>query len=101
MEETTKIGPLTLVQRAQGLVFTQLDDELVAIDAPHDVGYALNESAGKVWELIAAPISVSTICARLRQEYRVDEQVCLGEVSALLQRLCDAGLVQINDGAHF
>jgi hypothetical protein len=40
-------------------------------------------------------MSLGAICAQLRREYAVDEPTCRREVTALLQGLCDAGLVQV------
>jgi len=99
MAEPTKLASTTLVQRNTDITFIQLDNELFAIDAPKDVGYSLNESASKIWEMIGMPISVGEICVRLRQEYNVDEQTCLREVSTILQSLHDAGLVELKNVA--
>ncbi len=96
--ESTAIQPNTVVRRVKDILFSQLDDELVAIDAQAGYCYSLNETAGRVWELIAAPISLSAICAQLCREYRVDEATCLREVSAMVEGLRKAGLVQIGDG---
>jgi hypothetical protein len=96
-DDSANIGSNTIVQRARDIAFSQLDDELLAIDAQAEYCYSLNESAGRVWELMAGPTSVGAICAQLRQEYKVDELTCLGEVTAVLQALYKAGLVQVGD----
>ena len=100
MVDPATIQSFTLVQRSREVAFSQLDDELLAIDAARGVGYALNESAGRIWELIATPISLDAICAQLRQEYQVDEQTCRRDVIAVLQALGKAGLVEMKDGAR-
>ena len=84
-----------LLQRGKDIPFSQLDDELLAIDAQAGYCYSLNETAGRVWDLIASPMGLDAICAQLRKEYAVDEQTCRREVTALLQGLFDAGLVQV------
>ncbi len=89
--------PSTMFRRARDIAFTPFDDERLAIDAPAGYCYSLNESAGRVWELMATPVSFGALCAQLRKEFSVDEQTCLREVSALLRGLCDAGLVQYDD----
>jgi hypothetical protein len=91
----TKIESTTIVRRGKDIPFSQLDDELLAIDAQAGYCYSLNETAGRVWDLLATPISLDAICAQLRREYAVDEQTCRREVTTLLQGLCDAGLVQV------
>ncbi len=87
----------TVFRRTKDIAFTPFDDERLAIDAAAGYCYSLNESAGRVWELIASPASLGAICAQLRKEFAVDEQTCLRDVSAVLRGLCDAGLVQFGD----
>ncbi len=96
---TVNIEAHTIVRRGKEVLFSQLDDELLAIDAEYGYCYSLNETAGRVWELIATPLAVSAVCARLCNEYTVDEATCLREVTALLKRLYAAGLVQVVDVA--
>ena len=95
MDIKTKINSASIVKRGKDIPFSQLDDELLAIDAQAGYCYSLNASAGRVWELIATPMSVGAVCAQLRQEFAVDEATCLREVLALLQGLSVAGLVQM------
>ncbi len=93
-----KIDSTSIVQRAKDVSFSQLDDELLAIDAQAGYCYSLNETAGRVWDLIVAPMPVSAICEQLLHEYRVEEAGCQREVIQLLKGLCDAGLVQVVQG---
>ena len=95
MGPVTKIYSADIVKRCKDMPFSQLDDELLAIDAQAGYCYSLNETAGRVWELIATPMPVSAVCALLRQEFAVDEATCLRETVALLQALCDAELVKV------
>ncbi len=89
--------PSTVFRRTKDIAFTPFDHERLAIDAPAGYCYSLNETAGRVWELMAAPVSFGAICAQLRKEFSVDEQTCVRQVSDLLRGLCDAGLVQVGD----
>lgn len=85
---------ITLWRRNREIVFQQIDNELLAVDAESGYCYALNETAGRVWQTLEGPLELQAICARLRQEYRIDEATCLQEVSALLEGLRRAGLVE-------
>lgn len=96
MKLQSEIHPASIVQRAKDVPFSQLDDEWLAIDAQAGFVYSLNESAGLIWDLIQMPTSIQTICARLRQEYAVDEATCRRDVIAVLQALHDAELVQVS-----
>lgn len=91
------ISVSSIVRRAEAVLFSQLDDALLAIDAQQGYVYSLNESAGKVWQMIQEPTAVSEVCSRLRDEYAVDESTCQRSVLALLDDLCNAGLVLVSD----
>jgi len=96
---TINIEMQTIVKRGKEILFSQLDDALLAIDADDGYCYGLNETAGRVWEIIATPQPVAAVCTQLCNEYTVDETTCLREVIALLQHLIAAGLVQVVDVA--
>jgi len=100
MDQLANIHSGSIVQRAKEVLFSRLDDELLAIDAQAGFCYAMNDTAGRVWDLIATPTPVDAVCARLREEYAVDEATCLGEVIALLQEWCEAGLIEVSHEAR-
>ena len=89
----------TVVRRTAGVVFSRLDDELLAIDTDQGFLYALNESAGRLWDLIGSPIAVSEVCAQLLREYAVDEPTCKEAVTGILLRLHEAGMIEVCDAA--
>jgi hypothetical protein len=84
----------TIVRRVAKVPFSRLGDELLALDG--DSGYlcALNESGGRVWDLIEEPIAVGKVCAQMQREYLVDGATCEAAVILLLEALEDAGLVE-------
>ena len=94
---STKIHAGSIVRRTADMPFSNVDDELLAIDEQAGYLYSLNEPAGRLWELIGEPTAVSAVCARLRQEFAVDQETCLREALQLLQGLHEAGLVQVED----
>lgn len=97
MTNTSPVQPTTVFRRKVELPFSQLDDELLAVDAQAGYCYSLSETAGRVWDLIATPMSLAAICAQLGREYAVDEQTCQRQVVALLQSLREAGLAEAGD----
>ena len=95
MPETT-LNPRTVVRRSNEVVFSRLDDELIAIDAEVGYCYSLNESAARIWDLLEAPASAESVCGRLRDEYAVDEATCLADVTRTLDDLRAAGLLEVD-----
>lgn len=96
MAVNSSIDSESIVKRSTDVQFSQLDEELLAIDSQAGFCYSLNESAGRVWELIATPVQVGAMCDRLQQEFAVDEATCRKDVLALLQDLANAGLLQVS-----
>jgi hypothetical protein len=97
MSTIIKIHPKSIIIRTAEVLFSRLDEEMLAIDAQAGYCYSLNESAGLLWDLISAPTSVNEICTQLCTEYTVDENTCLNEVLTLLKDMLDAGLIQVKD----
>lgn len=89
------IQPEHMAQRTKGIDFSRLGDELLAIDDKTEHCYSLNYSAARVWELIATPVSVDSICVKLSEEFAVDNEQCLADVVQLLQVLEEAGLARV------
>ena len=87
----------SVVFRSADIVFSKLDDELLAIDAQVGFCYSMNETAGRIWEIISSPVSIGELCSQLRKEYSVNEGVCLQEVLPLVQKLHDSGLIKVRD----
>ena len=89
------IGPGTVVQRTSQVLFSQVDDEFLGIDSEAGFCYGLNEVSVRVWDLIETPVSVSSVCAALLQEYDVDDATCRRDVIELLRKLSEAGLIRV------
>ena len=94
---SAKLHVSSLVSRTVDLAFNKLDDEMLALDAQAGYCYAMNDSAGRIWELIQNPITVGDLCTQLGQYYSVDEKTCLPDVLDVLQSLREAGLLQVNN----
>jgi hypothetical protein len=55
--------------------------------------YGLNAVGARIWELIATPMTVSEICARLCEEFEVDAQNCELAVLEFVNEVVDRGIV--------
>jgi len=97
MPKHIPIDPDTIVRRSREIIFSRLDDELLAIHSEGGLCYSLNESAASVWENMKEAIAVRELCSRMRATYAVNEQVCMSDVLEILSALNDAGLVEVVD----
>lgn len=92
------IHAASIISRKIDIAFTNLDDELLAIDAQTGYCYSMNDTAGEVWEILSAPMTFNDLCSRLCDEFDVDEGTCHQEVLMLLNDLWDAGLIEVEHG---
>ena len=91
----SKIHSGSLVYSTGNIPFLRLHDDLLAIDQQAGYCYSLNTSAARIWELIATPTAVSSICTVLCSEFGIPEEQCREEVLGFLAGLHDAGLVRV------
>jgi hypothetical protein len=78
--------------RSPDALFTEVDGELVALDAARGLVFGLNSTASAVWRLIETPTSLDQICAALVDEYEVDQATCRHEVGEVMRALLCDGL---------
>ena len=55
----------TIVARQNGLIESEVDQEIVALNIESGVCYGLNEVGSRVWRLLAKPVPIGEICAIL------------------------------------
>lgn len=88
-----EIQAQTRVWRSKEIFFSEIDEEVVALDAQAGYYYSLTGPGNRIWTLLTTPQTVADVCAQLRQEYNVDEATCFADVAAWLGELRSAGLV--------
>ncbi|MDP9478748.1 MAG: PqqD family peptide modification chaperone [Actinomycetota bacterium] len=78
-------------------VSSDLMGEVAILDLKAGVYYGLDDVGARIWNLIQEPKAVSEIRDTLLQEYDVEADRCERDLLALLQRLADEGLVEVED----
>ncbi len=93
-----QISPESTVWRIDDIVSSDIDGEVVMLDIESGSYYGLNDSAGRIWELIETPVTVSRILSELSAEYDVPTDTCLGETTVFLTMLLEKGLIRVRPG---
>jgi hypothetical protein len=70
-------------------------EELVMLSISAGRYYGLNSVGARFWELLEAPTTVAQICARLCEEFEVDEQDCQTALLKFANDLVDYGVVHV------
>jgi len=87
------------VVASKGQVSSDLGGEVAILDLERGTYFGLDEVGARIWELVREPISVSEVQATVVEEYDVEPARAERDVLALLQRLVDEGLVEVQDEA--
>ena len=93
-------GPLTrqnvVTRNDAELLTTVVDGELIGMSVEQGACYGLNGVGTRIWDLLAEPRSVASLCEQLTSEYDVDPDNCLREVLELVEELRAEGLVNVS-----
>lgn len=81
--------------RAEGLLATELDGELVLMSIEQGSYYGMERTARRIWDLLETPLGVEELCQRLSAEYGVELETCQRDVLPYLERLLEEGLVVV------
>lgn len=85
----------TKIVRAQGILASAIDDEMVMANLKTDTYYGLDPVSTRIWQLIETPQALAAICETLVTEFTVDLETCQREVAAFVQELLDAQIATI------
>ena len=91
-------GEEILVRNDEELLTTVVDGELIGMSVEQGACYGLNTVGTRIWELLAEPRSIASLCTQLMEEYEVDKDDCLREVLDLAEDLRAEGLVSVSAG---
>ena len=96
MTELTLAADSRLVQ-CQNLMVSPMGTGLALMSAGggEDDYFELNGSGRLTWELLQVPRTPAELVAALVESYNIDESLCRADTLLFLQKLFEAGLVQV------
>jgi len=83
------------VCRIQDVLDTEIDDQTVMMDIEQGSYFGLNETATRIWAMLAEPTVIGELCNRLTEQFDVPREQCEQQVVAFLGSLLDRGLLQV------
>lgn len=89
-------GATVLVRNDAELLTTVVDGELIGMSVEQGACYGLNAVGTRIWELLAEPRSIDSLCDQLISEYEVEAGDCLNDVLELAENLRAEGLVTVS-----
>ena len=94
LEIAPNFEPDVIVSRAANMPLSRIDDAYIAVDRNGGFCYSMNATTARIWELIASPKSVASICDSLCAEFDVDRAQCEQDVSSVLVHFREVGLIK-------
>lgn len=82
---------------SKNAVSCDLAGESVILDMKSGKYFALDDVGTRIWQLLQSPATLESICDQLTREYDVSAERSAADVSTLLRRLVDQGLVTYAD----
>jgi hypothetical protein len=84
----------TILQPNPEVPSTEIDGEIVLMNAQTDSYYSLSGTAAAVWKALNPGASLESICKSLLREYTVEDETCRRDVSEFLKLLMQNKLIQ-------
>ena len=90
--------PVTLsssVRWSDDQIAANVDREVVILSIERGFYFGLDEIGGEIWQRLANPVRVDSLCDTLAASYDADRATIERDVLALLQGLAAEGLIQV------
>lgn len=84
----------TRIRRNPGLLASNMDGDLVMMDAERGQYYGISGVGTRIWALLEQPTTATALAEVIQQEYKIDAGTALHDVMAFVSDLARQGLVQ-------
>ncbi|WP_066056218.1 lasso peptide biosynthesis PqqD family chaperone [Robertmurraya korlensis] len=89
-----KISSDDVLKQSGGTVVSLMGSETVMLCIENGKYYNLGEIGGVLWNYLEQPITISSLCKKLGDEYEVEHSQCEEQVLSFLNDLYKEGLVE-------
>lgn len=90
-----KLSPDSVVVVSKDQMASDVAGETVILGLTAGRYYGLDAVGARVWQLIQAPVTVSDVRNTIVAEYDVEPRRCEADLLGLLQKMMDAGLIEV------
>lgn len=90
-----KVSPQSVLAAAPDQMASEVAGETVILGLTAGRYYGLDAIGSRVWQLIQTPTPFAEVSRTIVAEYDVDAARCEADLLTLLQKMADAGLVEV------
>jgi Coenzyme PQQ synthesis protein D (PqqD). len=84
-----------IVVQKPGAIVSDMDGEKVMLSVENGKYYNLGKQGGRIWELIAAPMTIPDLVSALTAEYDIDRETCERDVLKFLSSLHRENMIEV------
>jgi Coenzyme PQQ synthesis protein D (PqqD) len=96
MQEQPTVVDVTTVRIPQHVVYRSLASETVVLNVQTGIYYGLNQTAGRMLEVLERVGDVEAVILELATEFEVDAEVIRQDLAGLCSDLEQKGLIEIH-----
>ena len=94
MSERPDVAADANLARAEGLVASEVNGEIVILSIEVGHFFHLNATGSRIWNLLDAPMTVAALGAAMRERFAVGADECCRDVTEFVQGMLDKGLLE-------
>ncbi|MBN2813714.1 MAG: lasso peptide biosynthesis PqqD family chaperone [Bacteroidales bacterium] len=88
-----EIGPDTIIQRRNDLLFNEIDGEVVMLSIETGEYYGMDKVGSYIWKIIDTPVKFRDLIDKLMNQYNVPKELCTNDTSRFLNKLKEKKLL--------
>lgn len=89
------LDPRSIVVVSKNQLASAVDGETVILGLSAGRYYGVDAVGARIWQLIQEPAVIADVRQTIVSEYEVDPERCEADLLNLLERMIDAGLVEV------
>lgn len=90
-----KLSLESIVVASKDQMASDIAGETVILGLAEGIYYGLDTVGARVWQIIQSPTTVADVRRMIVSEYEVKPERCEADLLDLLQKMIDAGLVEV------
>ena len=91
-----EITPDTVLHRKPGMLFNEIDGEVVMLSIENSEYYGMDKVGSRIWQLLENPMPFKDLVARLMEEYEVTEEKCRQETLDFVKKMTEKKLLNLD-----
>jgi len=90
-----EITPDTMLQRKPGMLFNEIDGEVVMLSIENSEYYGMDKVGSRIWRLLEKPTTFKILVNKLMDEYMVSREQCMIDTLGFINKMAEKKILII------